>query len=358
MSPVILLSGLSLNKVILQMVTFLTTARHRYTIDKYLKHWGISLAQGVRVIPYELLFCLGSVSSGTYIFTDMDRLSPKYLKQAARWYQVLKEQNATVLNDPAKFAGRLELLQLLYRDGSNHFNAYPLSQRYEARFPLFIRLDAGHNGPISDLIYDTASLEVEVHKLEKSSQSPEPIVVEYLDYKEADQRHYKYSHFRIGSKLIFAGMVCGQSWCLKGMEDFNEMIEHRELEASQVTIHNKTLMARFEAAGIEFGRIDYAIVNGQVEVFEINTNPELGIPCPPALQRWFVRSRSYQELNETLWDYHHQYPKRSTINIPGKFNLRLIVILCFWRFGQLMRDIQAFLEKPFRNDSPWFSSWS
>ncbi|MGV7221935.1 MAG: hypothetical protein ACQ9MH_10440 [Nitrospinales bacterium] len=329
------------------MVTFLTTARHRYTIDKYLKLWGVSLEQGVRVLPYELLFCLGSVTRGTYIFTDLDRLSPKHLKQAARWYKILKEQKATVLNDPAKFVGRLDLLQLLFREGHNHFNAYTLSHRHEARFPLFLRFDAGHDGPITDLIYDSESLEVEINRLRKSLQSPEPIVVEYLNYKEIDQRHYKYSHFRMGSKIIFAGMVCGQSWCLKGMEDYDDLIEDRELKASEMAIHNQTLMDRFEAAGIEFGRIDYAIVNGQVEVFEINTNPELGIPCPPALQRWFVRSRSYQELNESIWEYYQQSTEGLPITTPGKFDLRLLVMLIIWRLGLWARNFQGFLKKIF-----------
>ena len=44
-------------------------------------------------------------------------------------------------------------------------------------------------GPITDLIYDRESLEVEIKKLAKARLSPEPIVVEYLNYKEADQRH-------------------------------------------------------------------------------------------------------------------------------------------------------------------------
>ena len=40
------------------------------------------------------------------------------------------------------------------------------------------------------------------------------------------------------------------------MEDINELIVDREQKASLNTIHNQTLMDRFEAAGIEFGRID------------------------------------------------------------------------------------------------------
>jgi hypothetical protein len=31
-----------------------------------------------------------------------------------------------------------------------------------------------------------------------------------------------------------------------------------------------------QLANIDFGRIDYAVVNGEIQVFEINTNPTIG----------------------------------------------------------------------------------
>src|SRR5690606_36355005 len=37
------------------------------------------------------------------------------------------------------------------------------------------------------------------------------------------------------------------------------------------------LMAAFEAGGIEFGRADFGIVDGRVQIYEINTNPTLGV---------------------------------------------------------------------------------
>jgi hypothetical protein len=34
-------------------------------------------------------------------------------------------------------------------------------------------------------------------------------------------------------------------------------------------------MAAFEAAGLQYGRIDYAMKDGQIQVWEINDNPQM-----------------------------------------------------------------------------------
>lgn len=299
------------------MLTFLTTAEHDYTIANYRELWGASLKQGVRCLPYELLFCMGSVPRGTYIFADLDRLSSEDLVRAGRWYQIMRDQGAAVLNDPRRFVGRYALLQKLYRDGRNDFRAYRLEERHLARFPVFLRFESSHTGPLSELLCDAESLEKQIDRFAKTGSKRELIVVEYLDYKEEDGRYYKYAHFRIGPRLIYAGMVCGASWCLKGVEDITDDIVKREQNHSLNHAHDESLMDCFEAAGVEFGRIDYAIVGGQLQVFEVNTNPDLGVACLPGLQRWVNRSRYYQEFNEALWEYHQTSSVRGHIATPG-----------------------------------------
>lgn len=50
--------------------------------------------------------------------------------------------------------------------------------------------------------------------------------------------------------------------------------------------HADLLGPAFEAAGIGYGRADYAMIGGRPQVFEINTNPLIDRPeaMPPALQ--------------------------------------------------------------------------
>lgn len=301
------------------MITFLTTARHRYTVDGYRKVWGASLAHVVQALPYERLFRMHSVPGGLFLFTDMDRLCADDLEKAAHWYQILKDAGATVLSDPGKFVGRLELLQRLHSSGMNQFSALTQDERNHARLPVFLRFAESHDGPKSDLIHDTATLDTEIERLKSREKNRRLILVEYLDYREPDERFCKYSHFRVGPQLIFAGMVCGRSWCRKEAESLDVSALGREFRAASDTRYNDVLMQCFETAGIEFGRIDYAIVDGRVQVFEINTNPDIGIPCPPGTERWKVRSRCYQQINEALWELRQSSNKDRRIETPGSF---------------------------------------
>lgn len=309
------------------MITILTTARHRYTIAGFRRVWGASLSHVINALSYERLFIATSVPQGVFVFTDLDRLSSEDLQRAGNWYQLLVEAGATVLTNPARFVGRLSLLRQLHRLGINQFTAFPLEERRKARFPVFLRFAEGHDGPKSELIYDSATLEAEIERRRTHQNGRQLIVVEFLEYGESDDRFYKFSHFRVGPHLIFCGMSCGRSWCRKETEDIDSAVIEREIRASSSTKHDNTLMQCFEAAGIEFGRIDYAIVGGKIQVFEINTNPDIGVRCPPGLERWKVRSRSYQAFNEALWELHQSSEHSDRIPVPGMIQLRYLVRL-------------------------------
>ena len=56
--------------------------------------------------------------------------------------------------------------------------------------------------------------------------------------------------------------------------------------------HEKEIMHAFEAAHIEYGRCDYAICNGRIEFWEINTNPSFAGP---------VDSYSQESLEQQRW---------------------------------------------------------
>jgi hypothetical protein len=306
------------------MITFLTTARHRYTIDGFRRIWGASLSHVIRILSYERLFGERSVQGGVFVFTDLDRLSRDDRQKAAQWYRTLKQSGATVLTDPERFVGRLPLLKQLHRTGINRFNAANLDERHKLELPAFLRYDEGHDGPRSGLIFDRETLEAEIGKPRSGGRGRRLIVVEFLDYKEADGLYYKYTHFRVGRHLIFGGMVCGAAWCLKEARETGAAVLERERQAASNRDHDEELMRCFDAAGIEFGRIDYAIVDGRVQVFEVNSNPDMGIPCPPSLDRWKTRSRCYQAINEALWELHAAAGHRGQVATPGAFSPRYL----------------------------------
>jgi hypothetical protein len=49
-----------------------------------------------------------------------------------------------------------------------------------------------------------------------------------------------------------------------------------ELEFVSQNPHHEQLLKIFELAGVEYGRIDYAIKDGRVQTWEINLNPTIG----------------------------------------------------------------------------------
>ena len=164
------------------MITFLTTAKHRYTIDGLRKVWAASLAHHLRVLPYERLFCMRSVPGGVYIFTDLDRLSEKDGERAREWYQILRDAGACVLNDPSCFVDRLELLQRLYAAGKNQFNVYTFDQIDKVRYPVFLRYNEGHDGNQSDLINDRATLDGALKRLKRQADGEATVCFKKLYY--------------------------------------------------------------------------------------------------------------------------------------------------------------------------------
>ena len=104
---------------------------------------------------------------------------------------------------------------MLYDKGLNSFNAVTVDHPDAVELPVFLRRESEHEGPISDLIYDRKELDKQITRAKRKFPKRKLIIVEFLDSKESNGLYYKYTHFRLGKKLVFGGMVCGEPWCLK-----------------------------------------------------------------------------------------------------------------------------------------------
>jgi hypothetical protein len=241
--------------------------------------WGESLRGQVVQRHYEQLFSPGPQPLfERYIFSDLERLNRQQLQRLAAVYDQLCAQGARVYNDPHRACRRLELLQRLHAAGINHFNAYPITPDdipRPVRFPVFIRQANAHDGPLSLLLYTQTELAAEIHKLRAFQElGTEPIVVEFIDVANPQGLYHKYGAFRIGTEIIPSHLLISRDWINKDSPpDYPEAWGQAELAYAQSDSHNAALMALFELAEIAFGRIDYAVVNGHIQVFEINTNP-------------------------------------------------------------------------------------
>ena len=70
---------------------------------------------------YDALLRRRRIPKATYVFADLERLSPKKLRSAAKFYRTLTDEGLRCLNDPAQAMSRVELLQSLHAAGNQSF---------------------------------------------------------------------------------------------------------------------------------------------------------------------------------------------------------------------------------------------
>jgi hypothetical protein len=254
------------------MVVFLTQAQHAYTLKA-----PLSACRHARLMSYERLFRSRRLKPAIYIFTDLDRLSFWELELAGRYYEEMRKAGWRVLNKPASVKQRFSLLRSLYRARINAFNVYrPSLGEWPERYPVFVRRDSFHDGTLTDLIHDRPSLEHAIRELlDQGIPASNTMVVEYAAEPKYEDIFVKYTLYRLGGRYFPDASVTERNWVVKygergcyGEADFLE--EKKRMK----TVPFGPLMRRaFEIAQIEYGRLDYGLLKGEPQIYEINTNP-------------------------------------------------------------------------------------
>jgi hypothetical protein len=214
-----------------------------------------------------------------------------------------------VLNDPDHALLRLELLEELYRLGLNRYRAIRATGNLrELRFPVFLHEEFRHTGSLSPLLSTYAELERALGRaVLQGHRLKDLLVVEFCDTVDAEGRYRKYTAYVIGSEVIARTMGRGRGWMLKadGVEFSEEML----LEERAYVLANPyedQVRRIFALAGIEYGRIDFAIKDGAVQTWEINTNPTVGpgrykvMPDEFASMRQPIRDHFSQRFHAAL----------------------------------------------------------
>ncbi|WP_182866354.1 hypothetical protein [Stieleria mannarensis] len=262
------------------MIYFLTTKRHNYTIRKCLASCGAALADSVRPRCYGKLFLQKRYAPGTYVFSDLERLDATSRKRASIIRQrMLGDDRFRVLNSPADTRLRFDLLKTLVNRSVNDFDVHRLADRPRpARFPVFIRGEDDHKGPLSPLLHDQSQLDRWGTQFENATGGRrDKLVVEFLDVSDRDGVFRKYAAFKIGDRIIPRHLFFAKDWCVKSWECLDEPYLAEEWDYLCQNPHHDELCAIFRMARIDFGRIDYGVREGKLQVWEINTNPMLPV---------------------------------------------------------------------------------
>jgi len=234
----------------------------------------------IQPVSYEDVFASRNLPSGTWIFTALELLPPAGLRLADSIWQALTAAGQMVLNRPKLVPSRHALLDTLYRAGINEFRSCrPGDIDERLRYPVFVRLADEHTGSMSGLIADRKHLEsfLRWQRL-RGYQMNELLVVEFCDTANELGEYLKCSAQYVRGDAAARYLHVDKQWLVKShAHTFQDEWAYEERDFITQNAHADEVKKIFELANVEYGRIDYGLLDGKPQVWEINTNPTIGI---------------------------------------------------------------------------------
>lgn len=273
------------------MIYYLSTERFASTI-RHLLNGNPEYRRFLALVTYEELFFERAGPAGHYIFTDFDRLTRYEIECAAAFAAALQatSPDIRILNHPLRALERYPLLVALHRAGINGFTATRLEGGGRpAAYPVFIRSEDGCNGPETDVIHDDAGFDEALADLARRGLPLRGrIAIGHAAEAGPDGFYRKYGAFNIDGRILPHHLQRNRGWVVKMDVPEHEWTTARnpddrtsdksvaeELAFVRDNPHREVLARAFAVAGIDFGRADYSVVGGRVQVYEINTNPSM-----------------------------------------------------------------------------------
>jgi hypothetical protein len=261
------------------VIHYVVTGDHAYTIREFLGSWARDLRGRVRFVRWEQARWVRGTPAGAWVLTDLERLTPRERAAASALRERLAAAGPSVrvLNDPATTLRRYDLLRTLAERGVNRFGAFRLAEAPGAvRYPAFLHAEATHDGALSGLLggdEDLARATREALAAKPGLREEDLLVVEYVDARDERGLHRKYAALRVGSALLPRHVLFSRQWCVKDPDVMDAATLAHEEEFLRDFPHREEVARVLDLARVDYGRIDYAVVDGRVQVFEVNTNP-------------------------------------------------------------------------------------
>jgi hypothetical protein len=240
----------------------------------FLEHWAGDVAARIRIVTYDEALHATELPLGTYIFSDLERLLPTETSVATLVWDQLHAAGARLLNHPTRTLRRYDLLTMLHEKGRNHFRVVRANdRRTDLRYPVFVREEADHRGSITSLLSTRRQLdEALLGAMLRGHRLDGMLVIEYCDTSE-DGVFRKHSAFMVGDRVVPCHIDCSGGWMVKDTDIVNEQVMAEERHYVEANPHREWLAETFSLAGVDYGRIDYSLLRGAPQVWEINTNP-------------------------------------------------------------------------------------
>jgi len=257
------------------MIVVITTQRHSYTHKTLVD----SAELDFKSLSYRELFRAYKLPRATYLFSDLDRLDFWDLECAGRIYNDLRERGLQVFNNPAKFRSRYQLLRKLHAVGINGFNVWQADEVVpDEAWPVFLRTDSSHRGAMSDLLHTPSELAAGIQALiERGVPIREIMVIQYAAEPVAAGVFKKLANFKVGDRIIPMPSVHEDHWVAKyGVKGLaSDTLYEEDYQLIRDNSYAETMKTVFAATDLDYGRADFGIFQGQPQIYEINTNPNI-----------------------------------------------------------------------------------
>jgi hypothetical protein len=297
----------------------------------WVQKWAKGLVGRLAVLNYENLTEYRSVPPGAYIFSDLELLTERQKALLTElWVRLASEgSRVRLLNHPQRSLMRYDLLKALRQRGLLAYDVHRATELpAELKYPVFVRVANDHGGSRTPLLSERAEVDNAITSVIFRGHDPEQVlVVELCDVSGGTGIYHKYSAFRVAERIVPRHILYGKEWMLKvSKRAIDEQAIASEREYVQNNPHEGQLREIFETARIEYGRIDYGVLNGKVQTWEINTNPglagdpEIYDPKHMPTQQLFLKM-----MTESLEAIDLPTPKDPQSQIPFRFDLATAV---------------------------------
>ncbi|MEQ1901504.1 MAG: hypothetical protein ABL866_12310 [Devosia sp.] len=325
------------------MLYFLTKAYTGQTIWFFIWGAGWRRVPFIQPLTYEELFRKRRAPVGNYVFTDFDRMSAYEIQCAASVAQTMQDFDPAIriYNHPLKALERFALLSKLQQEGLNDFGAVRLEGGGRpAAYPVFLRCEDDCKKPDSGLLQNETEFDAAVAGLGgRGIPLKRRIAVQYHAEASPDGFFRKYGALRIGNRIVLQHILRNTDWYVKrGQVERDAAAEQEFMNLFDNFTHAETLEKVFDLAKIDYGRADYGIVNGRIQIYEINTNPTI-----PKLRRKRVNNDGrYLRLAPTLLEGFQSMNTPHRTGPPIRFPLPSPQFepfhpLGFWTKAELLR---------------------
>jgi hypothetical protein len=267
------------------MIYYFVSGRNVVAMQSFLATWGSTLADRIRIVTYEdLLNNRERVpeQGGSYIFTNLGSVRRMSIRERGMLFDlhgrlVRNCGAAKVLNDPRLSLSRFDMLRTLHERGINTFNAYRLSEAVTPkRFPVFLRAEAGTLYDTPPFIRDIRTYEAVVRSIERRQGSTAgAIAIEFCDTADSSKIYRKYGAFVVGDSIVPRHIFFSRNWLVKVVDLTAPEMIAEEAAYLATNPHADALLECARLAHISYGRIDYGVIDGRPQFWEINTNADI-----------------------------------------------------------------------------------